>query len=152
MHHLHEPFFRGNKISIEDGDKFAGRDAQTLIQSARFEAVAIDPVNVDDPVAERLIKLHSRLGNLHRVIGGIVQYLDFQLISGILEIATGLDQAIDDELLVEDGELQGDGRELCKMRLWLSHRVLPVLVVAVNQLIAMDAVKGKDHHYDEVGN
>ena len=118
---------------------------QTLIQRSRFEAVAIDPVDVDDPVAEGLIKLHhAAWATSYRAVGGVVQYLDLQLVGGIIQIAAGLDQPVDDELLVEDGELQGDAGKLCEMRRRLSHRVLPVLVVAVDQLVAMDAVKGKD--------
>ena len=34
----------------------------------------------------------------------------------------------------------------------LPHCVLPVPVVAVNQLVAMDPVEGENHHHDEVGN
>ena len=38
------------------------------------------------------------------------------------------------------------------MRAGLVHSILAVLVVAVNQLIAMDAVERKHYHHKEVGN
>ena len=38
------------------------------------------------------------------------------------------------------------------MRRGLMYSILPVSVIAVNELVAMDAVKGKDDHYDEIGN
>ncbi len=42
--------------------------------------------------------------------------------------------------------------QLREMRLGLLRGILAVLVIAVNKLVAMDAIKGKNHHHDEVGN
>src|ERR1700722_15992419 len=114
--------------------------------------MAVDPVNVDDPVPQRLIKLDRRLRNLYRAVGGIVQYLDLELVRGIIQVAAGPNKPVDDKLLVKDGELQGDARKLSEVRLRLVHSILPVLVVAEDQLVAMDAVEGEDDHHQEVRN
>ena len=103
-------------------------------------------------MSQRLVKLDRRLGDLYRAVGGVVQYLNLQLVGGIIQVAAGLDEPVNDELLVEDGELQSDGWKLGEMRRRLPHSILPVLVIAVNQLIAMDAVEGEDDHHHEVGN
>ena len=152
VHDLHEPFPGRHKIGIENGDELARCHAQALIQSSRLEAMTIDPVNVGDPVSQGLIKLYGRLGNFYRAVGGVVQNLNLQLVGRIVQVAAGLDQPVNDELLVEDGELHGDAGKFGEVRLGLARSVLAVLVVAVDQLIAMNAIEGENDHHDEVGN
>ena len=108
VHDLHEPFPGRHEIGIENGNELTLCHPQALIQSSCFEAMAIDAVNVDNSVSEGLIKLHGRLGNFYRAVGGVVQNLNFQLVCGIIQVAAGLDQPVNDELLVEDGELHRD--------------------------------------------
>ena len=45
-------------------------------------------------------------------VGGVVEELDLEAVARIVEAAAGVDEAVDDELLVVDGELDGDEGEL----------------------------------------
>ena len=47
-------------------------------------------------------------GDVDGFVGGVVEELDLEAVAGIVETAAGFDEAVDDELLVEDGELDGD--------------------------------------------
>ena len=51
-------------------------------------------------------------GYLLGLVGGVVEDLDFQLFAGIIHGADGFDEAVDHELLIEDGELDGDPGKL----------------------------------------
>jgi hypothetical protein len=114
--------------------------------------MAIDTVNVLDPVSEGLVSLYRGLGHLDSAIDGVVQYLDLQLIGGIIQVAAGLNEPVNDELLIEDRKLQGDAGKLGETGSRLPHGVFPLPVIPVNQLIAMNPVKGEDDHHDEIRN
>ncbi len=46
------------------------------------------------------------------LVGGVVEDLDLEAVARVVDAADGVDEAVDDELLVEDGELDGDEGEL----------------------------------------
>ena len=77
-------------------------DMQSLIQRAGLKAMTIDAVNVGDPVSQGLIKFYRRPGDIYGVVSGVVKYLDLQLVGGIIQVAAGPDQAVDDKLLIKD--------------------------------------------------
>ena len=89
-------------------------------------------------------------------VGGVVEDLDFETVARVIEAADGFDEALDDELLVEDGELDGDEGELAfgkaRGRLAPLGGFLLVPHVEPDELVAMDSVEGEDDHDDEVGN
>ena len=47
-------------------------------------------------------------GDVDGFVSGVVEELDLEAVARVVETAAGLDEAVDDELLVEDGELDGD--------------------------------------------
>ena len=125
---------------------------QPGIERARLEALAIGAMVIADVVAQRRIALDHAARHVDGLVGGIVEHLDLQLLARILDLADALDQAVDDVLLVEDGQLNRDLRQLGEARFRLGHLVLAVLVIEIDQLIAVHAVKRQQDQHDEVGN
>ena len=82
------------------------------MERAGLEAVAVGAVEIDDGMAEGRIALDDGFGNYFGFVRGVVEDLDFEPVAGIVELTDGIDEAIDDKLLVEDGELDGDAGEL----------------------------------------
>ena len=84
--------------------------------------------------------LHTFLGDADRVVGGVVQDLDLQLIAGILDGAGGFDDPLDDVSFVEDGKLDGYGGQLMEMTGRLGMLAV-VAVVDKDEEIAVKSVK-----------
>ncbi len=126
---LHQPVGRRHKVGVEDGDELALGDLQPGVERAGLEAMAVGAVDVDDGVAERRIALHDGGSDFCGLVGRVVQHLDLELVLRVLHGADGLDQAVDDELLVEDGQLDGDAGELVEVPGRIGVVVLAVLEV-----------------------
>ena len=103
-------------------------------------------------MTKRAIPRDDVAGDLLRLIGGVIQHLNLQPVRRVLELAAGINQAIDDELLVIDGKLHGDVRQIGEAPQRLFGCVLLMLVVQIDQLVTVHAIEGEDHHYDEVGD
>ena len=87
------------------------------VEGSGFIAVAVCAVDVVDRLWGKAVEaggvaLDDGAGNLGGLVGGVVEDLDFKAVAGVVEAAAGFEQAMDDELLVEDGELDGDEGEL----------------------------------------
>ena len=78
------------------------------------------------------------------VVRRIVQHLDFQELPRIVNASDGFEQALHNIALVENGQLDGDRRQLFEL-LQRTGRVLLVLQVSVGQQITVDAVNRKDN-------
>src|SRR5256885_9676217 len=114
--------------------------------------MTLGAMDMDDPVTQRGIALNDRVGSLDGFIGGVIKHLDVELVFGIVQPADGVNQAIDHELLVEDGELDGDPRQICEFLRRLGRSVPSVLVIHVDQDVAMNSVTSKNDEDDKVGN
>ena len=150
--HFHQPLGLRREIGVKDGHELAGRYLQAGIERTGLEAFAVGAMVIADVVAHRGIALHHRPRDFHGFVGGIVEHLDFQLLARIFHLADALDQPVDDVLLVENRQLNGDPGQFGEVRRWVSHFVLAVLVVQVNQLIPVHAVKRQQYQHDEIGN
>ena len=125
---------------------------QAGIERARLEAFAVGAMVIADVVAHRRVTLHHRARDLHSFVGGVVEHLDFQLFARIFHLADALHQPVDNVLLVENRQLNGDPGQLGEVRLWLRNFILAVLVVQVNQPIAVHAIQRQQHQDQEVRN
>ena len=148
---LHEPVGRGHKVGVEDGDELALGHLEAGVERAGLEAVTIGAVDVDDGMAQRGVAVDDGGGNLAGFVGRVVEHLDFELFARIFHGADRLNQAVDDELLVEDGQLHGDLRQLVKMARRIGVVVLAVLEVEIAHRVAVDAVDRQHNHDREVG-
>ena len=98
----------GHEVGVEDEDVVAGGRIQTRGEGAGFVAVAVRPVENGD-VDASLPPLKGALpGQGGGFVGGVVEDLDLEQVAGVGEAAGRVDEALDDVLLVIDGELDGD--------------------------------------------
>jgi hypothetical protein len=97
-----------------------------------------------------LVALHQRLGKWGGVVGGIVQHLDLEQLAGILDAGDLVDEPLDDVPFVEDGQLNGDRRQLRETPGRLAGGLLAVLEISANDLVAMHAVDRKHGQNGEV--
>ena len=125
---------------------------QAGIERPRLEAFAIGAMVIADVVAHGGVALHHCPRHFHGFVGGIVEHLDFQLFARIFHLADALHQPVDNVLLVENRQLNGDPGQFGEVRCRVGDFVLAVLVVQVNQLIAVHAVKRQQHQHDEIRN
>src|SRR5581483_10460491 len=123
--------------------------------------MTVGAVEVDDGLRREAfgsggVALDDGFGDGDGLVCGVVEELDLKAIAWVVDAAAGVDEAVDDELLVVDGELDGDEgelalRELCGRLVRVGGFAL-VAVVEPDELVAVDAVEGEDHHHDEVGD
>ncbi len=64
------------------------------------------------------------------VIGGIVQHLDLQALSRIIQLRHRAEQPFDRVLLIKDGKLDSDRRP-CPVRVWIGRYLRPSLGLQV---------------------
>ena len=53
--------------------------------------------------------------DVHGFVGGVVQHLDLQPVARVIETGDGIDETCDDMLFVENGQLDGDQRQIFKV-------------------------------------
>ena len=150
--HLHDPVRGRDKVGVEDGDELAFGDVEALVERAGFVAVAVGAVDVLDGLAERLVAGNDVRGDFGALVGGVVEDLDFELFARVLHGADSLDEAVDDELLIEHGQLDGDAGKLVEVADGIRVVVLFVFEVLVAHRIAVNAIDGQDDHDEEVGD
>ena len=85
-------------------------------------------------------------------VGRIVEHLHIELVERILQAADRIQQALDHELLVENGKLHRHPRQIRKVPGRLGGAILPVLVIKIDQHVAVHAVRGQQDQHDEVGD
>ena len=151
MDDLHDPVRRRHEVGIEDGDELAFGDLEAGIERTSLEAVTVGAVDVDDGCPKSGVAVDDGGGNIRGFIGGVVENLDFELFARVLHGADGLDKAVDDELLVKDGQLDSDARQLSELPGRVGIVVLPVLEVLVTHGVTVNAIEGKQNHHREVG-
>src|SRR5579883_1682561 len=103
-----------------------------------------------DPMTHSRITFHNAASNVGSFVRRIVQYLDLQLFAGVIKPADRIHQAIDNELLVKNWQLNGDTRQVSKVFLRLDPFVFLVAVIHPDKLIPMQSVKCQQNQYDEV--
>ena len=150
--HLHEPVAGRGKVGIEDSDKFAGRGVEAVVERAGLVAVAVGAVNVLDRRSRGRIASNNGPRGLLGLVRRVIEQLDLQAVARVIECADACEQALDHELLVVDGQLNGDARQLVEAVGRLSGGIAAIFEVGIDELVAMHAEEGKRQHHQEVGN
>ncbi len=148
--HLHQPVRRGRKVRVEDGDELALGAFQARLQRARLEAAAVAAVMVADLVTQGRITLHYAACNFHGFVRRVVEHLNVQLFARVIQFADRLHQAVDHELLIENGQLDGNAREFLKMGFRLADRILAVAVIHPDELVSVEAIAGQNDEDNKV--
>ena len=141
---------RRHEVGVEDGDELAARDLEAGFERAGLVAGAVDAMEILDVEALRGVAADRQLGNRARLVGGVVEDLDFEEVLRIIHLDDRRDEAVDHVHLVVDGQLDRDDRKRIQLRPRLRHVVL-VLHVDPHKVVAMPPVHREDAQDEEVG-
>ena len=141
----------GNEIGVEDGDELALRGLQAIFEGASLVAFAIGAMDVADRKPLGGVPFHTVARDFASFVGGIVEHLNVQQFARVIKLSDGIDQALDDVTLVEDGKLDGDARPAGNRRR-RSGNILAVHEIFVEKYVTVQPVGGQDEEDDEVGN
>src|SRR5579859_3754305 len=141
----------GNEVCVEDGDEFASRGLEAVLEGTSFITFAIGAVEVDDGHTLRGVALDAGAGDLASFVGGIVKDLNVEQFARVVESRDGLDETLDYVALVEDGELDGDAWPVLEFG-GRAGDVFRVDIVVVDKPVAVEAISRQDKEDEEVGN
>ena len=125
-------------------------DFESGFEGSSLEAVAILAVDIGNWIAQGRIPLDDAAGDLDGLVSGVVKELDIELFTRVIEAADRIQQSLDDVLLVEDRQLHSDARQFFEVRGWLGRLILLVLVIKIDEPVAMASVGGEDDEDDKV--
>src|SRR6185437_178241 len=152
VNHAHQPVSGRHEIGVENGDEFAFGDGQSVGKRPGLESLTVRPVDVSDVVAKGGVASDDAGSHFLGLVGRVVEDLDFELFAWILHAADSLNEAIYDELLIKNWELDSDVWKLVEEARRIGIVILTKLVIAVTEGVAVDAVDRKHDHYRKVGN
>ena len=148
----HQKIFRRNKVGVEYGNELALRGLHALGQRTRLEAFAIGAMMIGDGKAARSVLLDQSLSDRLGFVGRIVKHLNIEFLERILQAADRIQQSLNHELFVEDGKLYRHSRQIRKMPSRFGGAILPVLVIKIDQHVAVQTVRSQQDEHDEVGD
>ncbi len=138
-----------DEIGVEDGDELTARHLQAGLERTRLVPGPIGAVDVVDVDAFGREAADRRLGNGPRLVGRVIEHLDFQQLARVIDAAHRIDQPIRDVHFVVERQLDGDSRQGTQRR--ERQRVLvPVPHVQVDQVIAVPPVNCENNQDEEI--
>src|SRR5205807_9186377 len=133
------PIWRRNGIGVEDATKLARGRLESGRKGTRLESGPINSMNQLDVEAALPQFFGARSSHCPRIVGRIVQDLDLQQFSRIIELADRAQKALHYVNFVKNRKLNGHSRELPKPTRW-NHRAFAVLKEEINDEIPVNAV------------
>ena len=150
MDRAQQKIFGRREVGVKNGDELALGSLHSLGQSPGFEAFAIRPVDVADRVAQRSITLDQATCDLDGLVRRIVEHLNVELLARIVELADCFKQPLDYVLFIEYRQLNGDPWEFGKTGGGFGRAILSMLVVEINQDVAMTSITSEQNQHDEI--
>src|SRR5438132_7933639 len=141
VHRAQEEVGGGDEVRIEYRDQLAARDLEPLLQGAGLVAAAVVSVEVGDVQTLLAQLLDPRAGDALRLVRGLVEDLDLQPVSRVLDERHGLDQTLDHLQLVLQCELDDEAQTAYELPL-RRRQVALVLVEQVGHHVPMRPVDG----------
>ncbi len=108
---LAEEVGRRDEVRVEEGEQLALRDLEARRERARLVAHAVVAVHVRHVDARIAQLLDALARDVARLVGRVVEHLDLEAVTRVLDARYGGEQAAHDGGLVEDRQLDGDGRK-----------------------------------------
>ena len=105
---------------------------------------------VADGISQRGIALHQIARHLDGFVGGIVEHLNVELLPRIFQLADRLQQPLDHVLLIENGQLHRDARQVLEVRRRFRGAIVSVLVIQIHQNVAVHPVTGQQDQHNEI--
>ena len=140
-----------NKIGVENTDKLAFRGVESNSERTRFETSAIDAMNELDVEAATPQFVRARGGDLARIVGRIIQHLNLEKFSRIIQFADRAQQTLDHVNFIKDRQLHRHLRQLLKAA-GRDQLALSVFEKEINDEIAMDAIGGKTDEHTQIAD
>ena len=143
-----QEIFRGHEVGVEYGDELAFRGLHTFRQGPRLIAFAVAAMVIADWASPGGIALDQVAGDGLGFVRRIIEHLNVELVRRVIHAANRVQQPLDDEPLVKDGKLDGHPRKIGEMAGGIGGALLPMLVIKIDQDVAMHAVgcqQDQDH-------
>ena len=138
-----------DEIGVQDQQEFPLGHLGGRFQRSGLETGAVRAVNADGVKAAGLQFLHLPVTLFRRIVRGIVQNLDFQLVLGVIQGGDGFQKAVHNELFIEHGKLDRDHGKLPEAGFGL-RLVVAVLPVKVNDGEAVKTVAGEAYEDQKI--
>ncbi len=146
-HQPDQEVLRRDEVRVEYRDERAARDFQPGFERACLVARAIRAVVVLDVDAFSREAPDGQLGDGPRLVGRIVEHLNFEALARILDLADGFHEAVRDVHLVVERELNRHDRDRIERAPGLRQPIL-VLHVEIDQVVPVPSIHG-EHDQDE---
>ena len=140
MNRAQQKIFWRREVRVENRDELSLRRFHPLRQRTGFVTLAVAAMVVADRITQRCIALHQPSRHFDGFVGGIVEQLDVEFLPRILQLADRLQQPLHHILLVEDRQLHRNSRQFLKPRRRLGSPLIAVLVVEIDQNVAVRPV------------
>src|SRR4051812_44295412 len=138
-----------NEIRVQYADELTFGPLKPQLQGSRLETcpvLAVDQIDIEPAAAQFFCALSSYIS---RVVGGIIQDLDLEKFAGIIELAYGPQQPLNDVNFIKNRQLDRNFRQpiepACRSRL-----VLPVFEEQIDDEIAMNPVRRQAEEHAEI--
>ena len=151
VHRAAQEVLGGNEVGVEDRHELAGGGLETVLQRAGLESIPVGAVDVLD--VEPLVApvIDAPPGDEGGLVDGVVEDLDLEELTGVVELAHRRDEPLHHVHLVEYWELDGDPGQLLVAPLRDRHVVL-VAIVQVRHEVPVRPVHGKYEQDQPVGS
>ena len=117
-----------------------------------FESLAIGAMQIANRKSLRRIVLDQSLRHRLSFVRRIIQQLNVELVQRILQPANRFQQPLHHKLLIKNRQLHRDARQLGKLSRRIGGPVLLVLVIKVDQHVAMQAIRRQQNQHNEIRN
>jgi hypothetical protein len=107
---------------------------------------------VGDGVADCRVSLHQAPYDLHGLVGGVIEHLDIQLLARIIQLTNAVNQPLGYVALIEHRKLHRNPGQFFEMSGRFCRPLLSILVIEVDQDVAMQTVRGQQNQHNEVRN
>src|SRR6266446_10738251 len=149
MDRVLKQIWRRNEIGVEDANKLARGRFESGCERSRLESGPINAMNQLNIEAALPQFFGARSSHFPCIVGGIVQDLDLQQFSRIIELADRAQKALHYVNFVENRKLNGHSRQLPKPTR-RNHRAFAVLKEEINDEIPVNAVSREADEHGEV--
>src|SRR5256885_15615511 len=141
-----------DEVRVKDGDELPCCGLHPLRQRARLVAFSVCTMVIRDRKPTDSISVDHAAGDRASFVGGVIEKLDIEFLKRVIQSADGVQQPLDYKPFIKNRELDRNPRELRELETRLDRVVLLVLVIEIDQYVAMDAVRGKQDENHKIRN
>src|SRR5437016_7563902 len=152
MDRAQQEVLRRDEVRVKDGDELACCGLHPLRQRARLVALSVCTMVIRDMKPTGSISVDHAAGNRLSFVCGIIEKLDIEFLKRVIQSADGIQQPLDHKPFIKNRELDRNPRELRELATRLDRVVLLVLVIEIDQYVAMYAIRSEQGEHHEIRN